>query len=387
MQFSKLSHISPSATVTINGLALKKRAAGERVYNLAAGEPMIGTHVAIIDAAKAAMDREETHYPPVPGIPELRDAVRTWMNTNYSSDFSRNETMVTCGGKAAVNLLMQALVDPGDEVLVITPFWVSYSSIPELYGGVVRIIETTEVNAWKVSPEDIRKHANSKTKCLILNSGSNPTGVLYTKEELKALLEVCKELGIFVVSDEVYSGLVYTGEPYASSASFPEHKDNVAIVHSCSKNFAMTGWRVGFLMAPEEIVKKCTILQGQNTTNTSTISQWAAVGAFEQAEQIIAANRSSMIERRDVFVDTFNALFNAELTKPVAALYSFIPLIAFGVDDIDCVGFCERVLAEANVAMVPGRAFGTGGYVRCSFGETIKELREALEILARYIKD
>ncbi|PIR76295.1 MAG: aspartate aminotransferase [Candidatus Magasanikbacteria bacterium CG10_big_fil_rev_8_21_14_0_10_42_10] len=385
MNFSPRTHISPSRTVAVNSLALEKRLAGERVYNLSAGEPMIGTPAVISRAAMDAIDAGKTHYESVSGIPALRDAVSTWMNTTYGSHFSRTQTLVTAGGKHGVSLLVDAMLIPGDEALIVAPYWVSYVSQVEMAGATPVVIPTAEKDGWKVTPADIDAHCTAQTKLLILNNGSNPAGVLYTTQELQAILDMAAQHDIVVISDEVYSGLVYDGVDYISCASFADHVSRVIVVQSMSKHFAMTGWRVGFVFADEQIIRVLCTLQGQTTSGASTISQWAALAGLQHADDIVPVHRAQMQARRDVFCQRFGEAFGHALPPAGSGLYQFIPLTAFGIVETDADAFCTRVLAEANVAMVPGEAFGVGGYVRCSFGETEEELKDAIEALHAYL--
>ncbi len=386
MKIAKKAQIPASATVAMNAKALAKKQKGERVYNLVAGEPKVDTHPIIIQAAERAMKDGKTHYSTVAGIDELREASVDWMNRTYGSDYRVENSLVTCGGKSALNLLFQSLIEDEDEVLIIAPFWVSYSSMALLYGGVPKIIQTEEINDWKVNILDLEKNLSEKSKILVLNNASNPAGVLYSETELKEILDFAKENNLILVSDEVYSGLVYEGNEYVSCSSFGGHEENLVVIQSCSKIFGMTGWRVGFAFGPVELINTMKVLQGQNTTNTSTISQWAAVAGFENADQIISENKTIMQMRRDVFVNKFNEVFKANILFPKSAFYCFVPISAFGVEDTDSIKFCERVLDEANVAMVPGIAFGQEGYVRCSFGESEDEIVEAIDVLANYLK-
>ena len=386
MNFSERLNIPPSATLEINALALAKKKAGERVFNLSAGEPMVDTPQVVIDAAVKAMQEGKTHYTPIAGIPELRDAASQWMNRTYESVFSIAETFVTNGGKFACYALCQTLLNPGDEAIIVAPFWVSYSSMIKLAGAEPIVIETSEEDGWKLGIERLNNSITSKTKFLLLNNGSNPTGVLYSRNELKEILELCASKNILVISDEVYSGLTYDGSAYVSCASFPEYRDHVVVVHSASKNFAMTGWRLGLVFGDVELIKKLSTLQGQSTSNTSSITQWASVAAYENAEEIMPPIKEAMLFRRNTFISTFEDLFDAELTSPKSAIYAFLPISAFGVEDTDSVVFCRRVLEEANVAMVPGAAFAAEGYVRCSFGIEEKEIIEALTQLKSYLK-
>ncbi len=389
MIFSSKSQIPPSATVTINSIAQQKKKAGERVFNLSAGEPIMNTAQYLKEAVDSAMDQGQTLYPPVAGVEELRASAAEWMNKNYKTKYQTANTLITCGGKFGIYLALQALLNDGDEVLMIAPYWVSYPPMVKLFGGVPVILDTQEKNNWKISAAEIEKACTSKTKMLIFNNAANPTGVLYSKEELKDILDVAKRKGILVMSDEVYSGLVYDGREFTSSAEFEEFKDQIIVIQSCSKNFGMTGWRVGFIFASEEIIKVMIKLQGQSITGTSIISQFAAIAALKNANKITSEINTEMCHRRDVFINTFNELFPNKITAPESAFYSLIPLTGFGPATLskfpDDVKFCEKVLEEGNVALVPGSAFGKPGYVRASFGANPEELKDALKQLKSYL--
>ncbi len=385
MQFSSSIPIEPSATLTINSKALEKKARGERVYNLSAGEPMLAPHPAIVEGALQAMHAGKTLYPPVAGIPELRQAAAQWMRTTYGTWFEQKNTLVTCGGKFGIFALLEAYLQPGDETLIIAPYWVSYPQLVKLFGGVPRIIQTEEKSGWKISMSELKK-IETKIKILILNNAANPTGAVYTREELKNILGWAKEKNIIVISDEVYSGLVYDGAEYVSCGSFPEHQDHVIVIQSCSKHFAMTGWRVGFVFAPEEVIKVLTMLQSQSTTGTSSISQWAALAALEHATEIIPTVRQAMEQRRDIFIKTFAQLFGITLSVPASALYIFIAMRHLQLTHSDSVQFCRELIEKANIALVPGAAFGAEGYVRASFGADANELCESLQAVAVYLQ-
>jgi len=309
-----------------------------------------------------------------------------WMNNKYLANYKTDEVLVTAGGKFGIYLALQSLLQAGDEVLIISPYWVSYPAMVRIFGGVPKIIETSEDANWKVSVRDLENEVSEKTKILILNNASNPTGTLYTKEEIANILEFAKQNNLAVLSDEVYSGLVYDGQEYISCASFQEYKENLIVIQSCSKNLAMTGWRVGFVFGPAEFIKTLISLTSQSTSGVTTISQHSALAGLQNIEQISSDINNEMQIRRNFFISTFNKLFNTKIKSPASALYCFIPLPAFGVESNDSVKFCEDVLREANVAMVPGIAFGKEGYVRCSFGENIEELGEALQQLIKYLR-
>ncbi len=386
MKFSNRLNIPPSETIEINSLALQKKKKGERIYNLSIGEVVTNTSNYIIRSAEQAMKENKSFYTLARGIKELREVSRNWINKSYNTNFSFEETFVTNGGKFALYSLCQAILNPGDEAIVIAPYWVSYPSMIKLAEGKPVILETRKENDWKVAPAQIEEAISEKTKFIIFNNASNPTGVFYEEKEVRNILEVAKRNNVLVISDEVYSGLVYDEKKYVSCGMFPEYKDNVVVVHSASKIFSMTGWRVGFVFAQKEIVDVLAKLQGQSTSNTCSIAQWAAVGAFDNADKIIVEVQRKMQKRRDLFVKTFNELFLCKIKPPLSALYCFVPIKCFGVENNNSVEFCKKVLEESNVALVPGSAFGMEGFVRCSFGVNEEEIVEAIKKLYEYFK-
>lgn len=386
MKISSEVQIPPSATIAMNSLAAAKKKQGETVYNMTVGEPMIDTPQVIKDAALRAMNEGKTLYPPAAGIPELREAVADWINKNFGSNFEKNNVIATCGGKHALLMILQSLLEAGDEVLIVAPYWVSYPSMVTLCHGVSKFVETKEENAWKVKPEDIANICSEKTKILILNNGSNPTGVLYTREEIQKILAVAAERNLIVISDEVYSGLVYDAGAYISAASFPEYTDRVVIVQSASKHFAMTGWRVGFVLGPKNLIDTLETLQSQSTTGTSSISQWAALAAIQNADTLVPEINTEMQKRRDAFLSSFQKYFGKNLMAPPSGLYVFLSLKDLGVEDTDSLAWCMKVLQEANVVFVPGSPFGAEGYIRASFGGKIPDIDAALKQLSEYLK-
>ncbi len=386
MKFSPYMKVAPSASVLMNTLALEKKSKGHRVYNLAAGEPMVDTHTLVLEAAQKAMRDGKTHYPPVAGIPELRNAVVKWMNATYGTAYTPSQSIVTCGGKFGIFALCQALLEPGDEVLIPAPYWVSYPGMVQLFGGVPITIVTEEKNGWKLSIDDLERAWKPKTKLLMFNNASNPTGVLYSRDEIKKILEWAQSKNVIAVSDEVYSGLVYDGEKFVSAGSFPQFQENTIIIQSCSKHFAMTGWRVGFVLGPQEVIRTLSMLQGQSTTGTSSISQWAALAAIQNANEIIPNVCAAMQKRRDVCVNTFEKSFGKKLLTPSSSLYLFVSLDILGRGGRSSEEVATELLEQANIATVPGKAFGQEGYLRFSFGDMPSELETAVHALATYCK-
>lgn len=372
--------------MAINSLVLKKKAAGERVYNLSLGEPVMPPAGLVIEAALKAMREGKTQYPPVAGIPELRSAAADWMNAYYQTEYRPEQCLATCGGKFGLYALFQALLNPGDEVLIAAPYWVSYPVMVRLFGGVPKIVSTARESGWKATVKALERAATARTRIICFNNAANPTGALYTRPELEAILAWARKKDLLVVSDEVYSGLVYDGNEFVSCGSFAEHRDRVVVVQSCSKHFAMTGWRVGLVFGPREIVEILIAIQSQSTTGTASISQWAALAAIRNATRLIAEVRAEMQRRRDALVNALAEAFRP-VQPPPAGLYLFVPLEALGVSETGSASFCERLLDEAGVALVPGSAFGAEGYVRFSFGGAIENLTAGVEALERFLKE
>lgn len=374
--------IAPSATVAINNLAKEKKRLGIPIVNFAAGDPILPVHPSVERGIMAGLQRHSLPYPPVEGLLELcRQAVR-WLNRKHGCSFELDNAMVTCGGKFAIFAALQALLDEGDEVIIPAPYWVSYPSMVQLFGGVAVIVETTAEMHWKISPEQLKAHFSSRTKALIFNNPCNPTGVYYTAKEVSALMAFAKEHGILVIADEVYSDLIYEPVSFASCGAI-ENPDNGLVIQSCSKNFGMAGSRVGFAFGPSELIKKMITLQSQSTTGTSLISQWAALGALENADEVNAYVKKAMRKRRDLFVQTFNALFPKPVTAPPAAIYAWVSMDHFGCKGKDSVAFCREVLEKAHVAIVPGAAFGKEGYVRFAFSEKEEDIVKGLQNISR----
>ncbi len=377
---------APSTTVAINGIAQNLRAQGQRIYNLSAGEPMVDTAHFYKKAVDEALALNHTHYPPAAGIPELRKAASNWMNVQFATDYNAQHCLVTGGGKFAIHLTLLSLLQSGDEVLIPSPHYLSYPTMVENVGARPILVPGDPKKGWKIRPSDLEKHLTPRTRLLILNSGSNPTGIVYTAQEIATFLEFAERHELWILSDEVYSGLVYDGLSYASCATPQKTRDRVAVVQSASKNFGMTGWRLGFLFGPEDLIRSCEALQSQILTSTSVVSQWAGVSAFAQAENITPMIRAEMQKRRDVFYSALEKGLGKKIDRPRSAFYAFFPLSLFGETKLSDVEWCAKLLKEAHVAAVPGSPFGRPDHIRLSFGEKPEELKEAVKVLCKWVK-
>ncbi|HAT8178683.1 TPA: aminotransferase class I/II-fold pyridoxal phosphate-dependent enzyme [Legionella pneumophila] len=377
--------LKDSATVAINSLAQQKINAGIKIHNLSAGEPKLPPHPSIINAVTQAMEQGYTLYPPIMGIPELRHLGCEWMNKSYDCSFQKEQCLVVNGGKFGIYLLMQLLLQPNDEVIIPSPYWVSYPAMVSLFGGTPVLVETTEVEEWKLTPQALQKVCSAKSKILILNNATNPTGALYTQSELTHLLQIAEEHNLLVISDEVYSELTYDKHHYVSCGSFPQFRERVIIIQSFSKNFSMTGWRVGFVFAPEIFINPLTSLLSQSTSGVTTLSQWAAVAALQEVNQVNIWVQQNMEKRRDCLVQALYDYLGLTITPPVSSLYVFLSLKTLGCKNQNSGEFCKQALDKANIALVPGIAFGKEGYVRLSFGGSEDDLKSGLYALAQWL--
>ncbi len=368
--------MTTSATVAINSMVAEKVARGEKVYNFAAGDPILKPHPLVIEAVMQAMKSELILYSPIAGQPSLREEAASWMNRQYNCKYSKENTLVTPGGKSVLFLAMQILLKEGDEVLMPAPYWVSYPDIATICRATPVFMPTSAENQWKLTPDILKRHITGRSKILILNNPGNPTGNLYLREELQALLALAKESGIFVISDEVYSEIIYDENRFISCGELGD-LDKVLVVQSCSKNFGMTGWRVGFAFGAAPLIRQMIALQSQSTTGASTVSQWAALAALKNRSEITSLMRSTMQRRRDLFYDTLNEQFGCNLEKPSAALYAFIPLSIFK-KSMTSSELCTELMTKSNIACVPGISFGQEEYLRMAFSESEEVLREGL---------
>lgn len=391
MNISKrMQQIKPSPTIAVSANAKALKAQGVDVIDLSAGEPDFPTPQNVRDACIKAINDGHTHYTAVGGIPELKAAVIRKLKRENNLDYSPDEIIVTCGIKQAIFTCMQVMLNPGDEVIIPAPYWVSYPDQVRIADGVPVIIETTEKTGLKITPEQLEKAITPKTRMLIMTSPSNPTGSVYSAEELKPLVEICKKKNIFLLSDEIYEYMVYGDTQFASPVSLdPSIKPMALIANGLSKSFAMTGWRVGYAAGPKEIIKAMEVWQSQSLTHITSFVQHAAIEALDGPRDFVQMMRTELNKHRQICLTALREMPGVTCTEPHGAFYCFPNVSAF-VGKTDAAGnrmgssadICNYLLATAHVATVPGEGFGAPGFLRISYACDVKKLQEGLRRMA-----
>lgn len=382
----RLTRLKPSATLAINAKALELKAKGREIISLAVGEPDFPTPLHIRDAAKKALDQGHTRYTPVPGVPALREAIAGYFKKFYNVDAAMENTIASMGGKQALYNMFMALLNPGDEVLIPAPYWVSYPPMVELAQGVPVAIPTQPENNFLASVADLEKYSTSKTKMIIMNTPSNPTGCHYPQEQLLEIAKWAVSKDIFVISDEVYDRLVYEpATPSTLSKFWETNMDKVAIVNALSKSFCMTGFRMGYSLAHPDLVKAMTKIQGQSTSNVNSIAQQAAITAFNGSWDIVEEMNLAFQARRDIALSIFES-WDVPCPKPDGAFYAFPVLEKFYTEETpDSTSLCTKILEEAGVALVPGAAFGDDRCIRFSYAVSEGILRDAMSKVGKVL--
>lgn len=381
MKFAqRLSRVKPSATLAVNAKALELKNKGINVISLAVGEPDFNTPDHINNAAHKAIDEHFTKYTAVPGIPAVRSAICTYFEKCYAINPKPENVILSNGGKQCLYTLFLCLLDEGDDVLIPTPYWTSYPDMIALVGANPVFAETTVQNGYRLTIEDLEKAVTPKTKLLLINSPSNPSGVTYSQKEINILINWAIEKNIFVIADEVYDQLVYNDE-YKSSASklWEQYPDKIAIVNALSKSFAMTGWRLGFVLGHESLIKEMTKLQGQMTSNVSSIGQKAAISALTSSYDCIIPMKEAFKKRRDYAYNEVSSWKNVNCPKPEGAFYLFPDVSGLFNDKYkNAAELCTYLLEEAKVAVMPGDAFGAPNCIRISYAVSDETLKQAL---------
>ncbi len=385
----RVSALTPSTTLAITAKAKEMKQSGIDVIGLGAGEPDFNTPQSIIEAAYASMKNGLTKYTPSGGLPELKQAIIKKLKKDQGLTYQPTEVIVTVGAKHALYTLFQVLLNDGDEVIIPTPFWVSYPEQVKLAGGETIFIEGKESNSFKVTPEQLEQAITKKTKAFILNSPSNPTGMIYTKDELAALGEVCLSHGILIVSDEIYEKLVYGGNKHVSIAEVNEPlKEQTIIINGVSKSHSMTGWRIGYAVGNTSIIKAMTDLASHSTSNPTTTSQFAAIEAYEGSQETVEMMNRSFSDRLNNVYDRLNQIPGFRCLKPQGAFYLFPNVTEAakitGYDNVD--DFAKALLEEAKVAVIPGSGFGAPAYIRLSYATSLELLNAAIDRIETFVQ-
>jgi len=390
---NRAKSLKPSPTLAINAKAKSMLAQGIHVINFGAGEPDFDTPENIKQAAKKALDEGFTKYTPVGGIDELKDAIIKKFQRDSGLSYKRSEVLVSCGGKHSFYNLAQAIFDQGDEVIVPAPYWVSYPPMVSLAGGSPVIAETTEKNGFKITPGDLKKTITPKTKALIINSPSNPTGSTYTKKELEKIAEIAISKNFFVISDEIYEKIVYDGFEFTSIASLGEEmKKRTIIVHGVAKTYAMTGWRIGYTAGSEEIISAMNNIQSQSTSNPTSIAQKASVEALIGPQDEVRKMVNAFGQRRNYIVDRLNRITGVSCYKPMGAFYVFPNFSSYygksyqGKKIENSTHLADYFLDVAKVAVVPGVEFGADPFERLSFATSMENIKEGLDRIEEALK-
>ena len=382
----RINRIEPSATMAVVAEADKLRQQGIDVVDFGAGEPHFSTPQHIKDAAIAAIQANFSKYTAVGGTAELRDAIVRRHAADFGSDYRREESIASVGGKHALFNAIQVLVDHGDEVILPVPYWVSFKDIVRYAGGNCVLLETDEQDGFRVTAEMIERLVTPRTKLIILNSPSNPSGAVMSPEDLANVVRLAAQRGIWVISDECYVYLNYAGKNF-SVGSLREYRDRMVVVGSLSKTYAMTGWRLGYALAPVQIVAAMQKLQSQSTSNPTSIIQKAAVAALNGPQQCVEGMRLEYIQLRDHVVKGLRSIPGVKCTLPEGAFYAYPNISAFlGRGGIKTASdLAGNLLRQGHVATVPGEGFGTKGHIRVSYATSVAELDRGLERMRNFL--
>ncbi len=383
---TRAKRLKPSATLTITAKAKELKSQGVDVIGFGAGEPDFDSPEHVKEEAIKAIRQGLTKYTAVGGIDELKDSIIGRLREDHGLEYERSEIIVSIGAKHSLYNLIQVLVDSGDEVIVPAPYWVSYPEQITLAEGTPVILETSEENGFKIEPDELKKHINSSTKALILNYPSNPTGATYNEEELRAIVDVAMDAGIAIISDEIYEKILYNGLKHTPVAALGEDiKKATMLVNGVSKTYSMTGWRIGYAAGDKEVISAMSKLQGQSTSNPTSIAQWAAIAAFSGPHDEIVRRTGEFEERKNYIVERLNRIPGISCFSPQGAFYVFPNVSGFYGKEYDgklikdSLDFTEYILVEAKVAVVPGVAFGSDDHVRISYATSMDDIVKGMD--------
>ena len=388
---NSLKRIKPSPTIAVTTKARELRAAGKDVIGLGAGEPDFDTPDNIKDAAIEAIKNGDTKYTAVDGTPALKKAIQAKFKRENNLSYDLNQITVGTGGKQVLYNAFMATVNKGDEVIIPAPYWVSYPDIILLAGGKPKIVKCDEKDNFKLTAQKLKKAISKKTKWIILNSPSNPTGSSYSNSEIKEIAKVLKKnKKIYILSDDIYEHITYDDFKFSTIAEIQELKDRTLTMNGVSKSYSMTGWRIGYAAGPVEIIKAISKIQSQSTSNPSSISQAAAVEALNGTQDFIKTRSDSFKERRNFVVDSLNKIKGITCLKPEGAFYVFPSckgLLNKKTKLKSDTEFVQKLLEEANVAVVQGSAFGLPGYFRISYATSMENLKKAMERIKTFCEN
>ncbi|HAC62428.1 MAG TPA: aspartate aminotransferase [Cyanothece sp. UBA12306] len=380
---TRIQSVPPSITLTISAKAKAMKAQGIDVCSFSAGEPDFDTPQHIKDAAKRALDQGKTKYGPAAGEPKLREAIANKLRNHNNLDYASENIIVTNGGKHSLFNLMLALIEPGDEVIIPAPYWLSYPEMVKLASGTPVIVDTTEATDYKITPQQLRQAITSKTKLFVLNSPSNPTGTVYTPQEIKDLAEVILEHDLWVVSDEIYENILYDQAEHLSiGAVNPQIFERTIISNGFAKSYSMTGWRIGYLAGPVELIKATSILQSHSTSNVCTFAQYGAIAALEESQDCVQEMLQAFTERRKFILEKIRAIPQLSCPTPMGAFYVFIDISKTGMNSLD---FCDKLLESQEVAAIPGKAFGADSCIRLSYATDLTSIEKGMNRLADFV--
>lgn len=381
---SRVDRVQPSLTLAISAKAKAMKAEEIDVCSFSAGEPDFDTPAHIKAAAQKALDEGKTKYGPAAGEPKLREAIAHKLKRDLNLDYKSENVIVTNGGKHSLFNLMMALIEPGDEVIIPAPYWVSYPEMVTIAGGTSVIVNTDASTGYKITPEQLRQSITPKTKLFVFNSPSNPTGMVYSPAEIEALAGVIVEADILVVSDEIYEKILYDGAKHISIGSLgTEIFQRTIISNGFAKAYSMTGWRVGYLAAPVDLIKATSLIQGHSTSNVCTFAQYGAIAALESSQDCVEEMRQAFAKRREVMFARINAIPGLSCEKPDGAFYLFPNIGETGLKSLE---FCSKLLEEYQVATIPGIAFGADNNIRLSYATDMTTIEKGMDRLEKFVK-
>lgn len=385
----RVKALTPSTTLAITAKAKELKDQGFDVIGLGAGEPDFNTPQHIIDAAVQSMNAGQTKYTPSAGLPALKKEIVNKFKIDQGIDYDASQIIVGSGAKHVLYTLFQAILDEGDEVIIPTPYWVSYPEQVKLADGIPIYIEGKEENEYKITPEQLEEAITEKTKAVIINSPSNPTGMLYSEEELKALGEVCLKANILIVSDEIYEKLVYGNNKHVSIAQIsPELKEQTIVINGVSKSHSMTGWRIGYAAGNKEIITAMTNLASHSTSNPTTTAQYGAIAAYAGSQELLQEMKEAFEQRLNIIYEKLIAIPGFVCIKPQGAFYLF-PNVKHaaeltGFNNVD--EFSTALLEEAMVAVIPGSGFGAPNNIRLSYATSLDLLEKAVDRIHQFVE-